>query len=87
MDVLVESFPKLLSAILQILGVLRAHVGSLEVFHKDLLQVRLALNPVGRKVLQPCSCRIGQEQGEVVDNEVITIRTIGLTSKPVILEP
>ena len=86
-DVLMESFLGLLSVILQILGVPRAHVGALEISHKDLLQLHLALNPVGRKVLQSCSCRIGQEQGEVADNEVITIRTASLTSKPVILEP
>ena len=55
-DVLVESFPRLLLAILQILGVPRAHVGALEMSHKDLLQVHPALNPVGRKVLQSCSC-------------------------------
>ena len=38
-------------------------------------------------MLLPCSRRIGQEQGEVADNEVITIRNAGLISKPVILEP
>ena len=36
-DVLAESFPELLLAILQILGVPRARVGALENFHKDLL--------------------------------------------------
>ena len=50
-DVLAESFPVLLSAILHILGVLRVRVGALEISHKDLLQVRPALNPVGQKVL------------------------------------
>ena len=45
------------------------------------------MNPVGRKVLQIYSCRIGQEQWEVVDNETVTIRSTDLESKPVILEP
>ena len=45
------------------------------------------MNLVGRKVLQPCSCRIVQEQGEVANNEVITIRAVGLTSKPVVFVP
>jgi hypothetical protein len=55
-DVLVESLVLLLSIVLQIPGVPVACVGALEVFHKDLLQVRLTLNLVGWKVLQPSSC-------------------------------
>jgi len=45
------------------------------------------LNVVGRKVLQPCSHRVGQEQGEIADDEVITDRTAGPVGKPVVLEP
>ena len=82
-----ESLSGLLSAIFQITGVPRVRVGALEVSHKDLLQVCPTLNLVGWKVLQPCSRRIGQEQGDVADNEVITIHAAGLTSKPVVLEP
>jgi hypothetical protein len=69
------------------LGVPRAHIGSLEVTHKDLLQVRPTSNLVGREVLQPCTCRVGKVQGEVVDDEGVTICTVSLTSKPVVLEP
>ena len=87
MNVLMKSFPRLLSAILQILGVPKACVGDLEISHKDLLQVHPALNLVGRKVLLPCLCRDGQKQREVADNEVITIYTVGFTNKLVILEP
>ena len=38
-------------------------------------------------MLQPCLCRIGQKQWEVANNETITIRSTGLASKPVILDP
>ena len=51
LDILTESLFELLLTIFQILGVPRAHVGALEVSHKDLLQVRPTLNLVGRKVL------------------------------------
>ena len=64
-------------AVLQVLGVA----------HEDLFQVRPTLNAVGRKVLQPCSCQVSQEQGEIADDEVITDRTVVLASEPVVLEP
>ena len=68
-------------------GVPRACVSALEVPHEDLFQVRPTLNAVGRKVLQPCLRRVGQEQGEMTDEEVITNRTADLIGEPVVLEP
>ena len=62
-------------------------VRALEVPHEDLLQIHPTLDSVGQKVLQPCPCRISQEQWKVADNEIIIIRSTGLTSKPIILEP
>ena len=62
-------------------------VYALEVPHKDLLQVHPTLDSVGWQVFQPCSCRIGQKQWKVADNETITIRSTGLVRKPVILKP
>ena len=63
------------------------HVCALEVFHEDLFQVRPSLDFVGWKVFQPRSHRIGQEQWKVAANEIITFRSTGLASKPIILEP
>ena len=45
------------------------------------------LDPVGRKVFQPCSRRISQEQWKVADNKIIIISSTSLVSKPIILEP
>ena len=45
------------------------------------------MDGVGQKVLQPRSCRIGEEQWKVADNEVIIIRTTGLTGKPIVFKP
>jgi hypothetical protein len=87
MDVLANSFIWLLSIVLDVLGVPRAHVGALEVTHKVLLQVRPTPDFVRWEVLQPCTCRVGKVQGEVADDEGITMCAIGLTSKLVILEP
>ena len=45
------------------------------------------MDSVGQKVFQPRSHRIGQEQWNVADNEIVTIRSTGLASEPIILEP
>ena len=38
-------------------------------------------------MLQPRSRRIGQEQWEVANNEIVIIRATGLTGKPIVFEP
>ena len=85
-DVPIKSFPKLLLAVFKIPWVPRTRVCALKVSHEDLFQVRPTLDSVGRKVFQPCSRRIGQEQWKVADNEIVIIRSTGLASKPIILE-
>jgi hypothetical protein len=72
-DVLVESFIRLVPIVLEIPGVPRAYIGALEVTHKDLLKVRPTSNLVGREMLQPCTCQVGEVQGEAADDERITI--------------
>ena len=86
-DVPMEGLTGLLMVVLEVPWVPRALVCALEVSHEDLLQVHPTLDSVGRKVFQPGSCRISQEQWKVVDNEIIIIRTTGLAGKPIILEP
>ena len=87
LDVPAEGFVGLLAIVLEVLGVPRTLVRALEVPHKDLFQVRPTLDSVGRKVFQPCLCRISQEQWKVVDNAIIIIHSTGLATKPIILEP
>ena len=82
-----EGITGLLTAVLEVPWVPSALVHALEVSHKDLLQVRPTLDCVGWQVFQPRSCRIGQEQWKVVDNEVIIIRTASLGGKPIVFEP
>ena len=86
-DVPTKSFSGLLSVVFEIPWISRAPVCALEVPHEDLFQVHPTLDSVGRKVFQPCLCRIGQEQWKVVDNEIIIIHSTSLASKPIILEP
>ena len=61
LDLPIEGLSGLLTIVLEVPWVPRVLVYALEVSHKDLLQVRPTLDSVGRQVLQPFSCRIGQE--------------------------
>ena len=86
-DVPTEGFSGLLPIVLEVPWISRVLVCALEVSHEDLLQVRPTLDSIGRKVFQPGSCRIIQEQWKVADNEVIIIHTTGLAGKPIVFEP
>ena len=86
-DVPMKGFSGLLSIVFEISWVPRMRVCALEVSHEDLFQVLPTLDSVGRKVFQPLSRRIGQEQWKVADNEIVIIRTTDLVGKLIILEP
>ena len=86
-DVPSKGLTGLLTAVLEVPWVPRVLVCALEVLHKDLLLIRPTLDGVGRQVFQPRSCRIGQEQWKVADNEVVIIRTTGLIGKPIVFKP
>jgi hypothetical protein len=63
------------------------HVRALEVAGEGLDQVV----PVGdlprRQVLQPGTSDVGEEQGEVADDEVVIVRSTQLAGQPVVREP
>jgi hypothetical protein len=86
-NVLSQGFPWLLAAASEVPGVPRAHVRALEVSSEGLDQVI----PVGdlrrRQVLQPGPSGIGEEQGEVVDDEVVVVRPSQLAGQPVVRKP
>ena len=87
LDVSTKGFSVLLSIVFEIPWVPRMLVHALEVSHEDLFHVRPTLDLVGRKVFQPRSHRIGQEQWKVTDNENVIIHSTSLESKSIILEP
>jgi hypothetical protein len=74
-DVVPQGFPWLLAVASEIPGVPRAHVYALEVSSEGFDQTV----PVGdlhrRQMLQPGSGGVGEEQGEVADDEVVIIRS------------
>jgi hypothetical protein len=73
-DVVPERLSRLLAAASEILGVSRAHVRALEIADEGLDQVVPVGDLLRRQVLQPGSSGVGEEQGEVVDDEVVIVR-------------
>jgi hypothetical protein len=87
LDVLSQGFPWLLAAASEISGVPRAHVRALEVPSKGLDQVVSVGDLRRRQMLQPGSGGVGEEQGEVADDEVVIVRSIQLVGQPVVRKP
>jgi hypothetical protein len=75
LDVVPQGFPWLLATALEIPGVPRVHVCALEVSSEGFDQIV----PVGDlrrgQMLQPGSGGVGEEQGEVADDEVVIIHS------------
>ena len=74
-DVVPERLSRLLSAAPEVPGVPRAHVRALEIFSESLDQVVPVGDLCGRQMLQPGPSSVKEEQGEVVDDEVIVVRS------------
>jgi hypothetical protein len=72
-DILLQGFPWLLAAASEIPGVPRAHVRALEVSSEGFDQVVPVGNLRRRQMLQPGSGGVGEEQGEVADDEVVIV--------------
>jgi hypothetical protein len=85
-DVVPERLSRLLAAASKVPRVSRAHVRALEIAGEGLDQVV----PVGdlprRQVFQPGASGVGEEQGEVADDEVVIVRSTQLAGQPVVCE-
>jgi hypothetical protein len=82
----IEGLIRLLLIVLMVPGVPKACVGALKIPHEDLSWTHPIPDGVGREVLQPCLGRVGQEQEEVADNEIVIMRSVGLVGKLVVLK-
>jgi hypothetical protein len=86
-DVVPERLSRLLSAASEVPGISGEHVRTLEIADECLDQVV----PVGdlprRQVLQSGASGVGEEQGEVADDEVVIVRSTQLAGQPVVREP
>jgi hypothetical protein len=86
-DVLSQGFLCLLAAASEIRGVPRAHVRALEVSSEGHDQVVLVGDLRRRQMLQPGSGDVGEEQGEVANDEVFIVRSTQLVGQPVVRKP
>src|SRR6187455_1348704 len=86
-DVVPERLSRLLPAASKVPGVPGAHVCALEIASEGLDQVVPVGNLPRRQVLQPGASSVGEEQGEVADDEVIIVRSTQLAGKAVVREP
>jgi len=82
-----EGLSWLLSAVLEVLGVPRAFVRALEVSHKGLSQVRPIVDPIGREMLEPSTCRVGELEQEVLNDETIAFCTARVVGQTIVVEP
>jgi hypothetical protein len=86
-DILSQGFPWLLAAALEISRVPRAHVRALEFSSEGIDQIVLVGDLCRRQMLQPGSGGVGEEQGEVADDEVAIVRSTHLAGQPVVCKP
>jgi hypothetical protein len=63
------------------------HVCALEVSSKGFDQVVPVGDLRGRQMIQPGSGGVGEEQGEVADDEIVIIRSTQLAGQPVVRKP
>jgi hypothetical protein len=66
-----ERFAGLLGARAEVPGVPGAHVCALEISHEHADQVVPVVDLAGRQVLEPRPCRVGEVEGEVVDDDLV----------------
>jgi hypothetical protein len=86
-DVLLQGFPWLLAAASEIPRVPRAHVCALEVSSEGFHQVVPVRDLRRGQMLQPGTGVVGEEQGEVADDEVVIVRSTQLAGQQVVSEP
>jgi hypothetical protein len=87
LDVVPEGLSRLLAVASEISGVPRAHICALEVAGEGFDQVVLVGDLRRRQMLQPGSGGVGEEQGKVMDDEVVIVRPTQLAGQLVVREP
>ena len=75
LDVVPEGLVRLLSTAPQILRIPWVHVCALEIALKDLDQVGPVMNLMREQVLEPGSGGVGQKEWEVLNDELVILRT------------
>jgi len=83
-DVVPEGLARFLLAAAEVPGVTRACVCAPKVSYEDFDQIAPVEDLPWGKVFQPSSCRVGEEQGEVADDDEVILRAAKLARKAVV---
>jgi hypothetical protein len=86
-NVIPERFVQLLSATLQIPRFAWPHVCALEVDGEDVLEILPTINHVSRQVVGSGPSRVGQVNGEELDDEDVIIRPTRHACEAIVLQP
>ena len=86
-DVISQGLTGLLLATLEVLGVSRADIRSLEISDEDPLEVRPVVDAVVREELKPCPNVFPHADEEILNDEIVIIHPSGSAGKSEIFEP
>jgi hypothetical protein len=86
-DIILQGFPLLLPATLQIPRIVRPHICALKVTSEDLLKILPMIDQVSGQVIEPSSGRVGQVDGEELNDEEVITRPARPTCGAVVLQP
>ena len=74
-------------AALEVLGIPRTDIGPLEIPDEDPLEIHPVMDAVMQEELEPCSNMFPHADGEVLNDEVNIIHSLGLAGEPKVFEP
>ena len=87
MDVIPQGLVRLLLAALEVLGIPRTDICPLEISDEDSLEIRLVSDAVGREEFEPYLNMLPHTDGEILNDEVVTIHSSGSAGEPEVFEP
>ena len=86
-DVILQGLARLLLAALEVPGVTRANIRSLEIFDEDPLEVRPVMDAVVQEEFKPCPNIFPHADGEILHDEIVIIHPSGSAGEPEIFKP
>ena len=87
MDVVPQGLAGLLLATVEVPGDPRANIRPLEISDEDPLEVHPVANAVVWEEFKPCSNMFPHIDGEILNDEIVSIHPSGSTGEPEIFEP
>ena len=87
MDVIPQGLIGLLLAALEVRGIPRMDICPLEISVEDPLEIRPVTDAVGREEFEPCMNMLPHVDGEILNDEVVSIHSSDSGGEPEVFEP